>query len=86
MPMPLIWLTSLLCISGAECCVSAGVVIRQLWKSVLNHWGISPAPFFPQLVKMAKRLKKEKVSVDIINFGEEVSWRPYALIIPYCNI
>lgn len=29
-----------------------------------------------QLVKMAKRLKKEKVNVDIINFGEEVgnSW------------
>lgn len=25
-----------------------------------------------QLVKMAKRLKKEKVNVDIINFGEEV--------------
>lgn len=29
-------------------------------------------PFF-QLVKLAKRLKKEKVNVDIINFGEEVS-------------
>lgn len=28
--------------------------------------------FFLQLVKMAKRLKKEKVSVDVINFGEEV--------------
>lgn len=27
----------------------------------------------PQLVKLAKRLKKEKVNVDIINFGEEVS-------------
>lgn len=26
-----------------------------------------------QLVKLAKRLKKEKVNVDIINFGEEVS-------------
>lgn len=26
----------------------------------------------PQLVKLAKRLKKEKVNVDIINFGEEV--------------
>ncbi len=25
-----------------------------------------------QLVKLAKRLKKEKVNVDIINFGEEV--------------
>lgn len=25
-----------------------------------------------QLVKMAKRLKKEKVNVDIVNFGEEV--------------
>jgi len=25
------------------------------------------------LVKLAKRLKKEKVNVDIINFGEEVS-------------
>lgn len=30
-----------------------------------------------QLVKMAKRLKKEKVNVDIINFGEEV--RKYGL-------
>lgn len=31
---------------------------------------------FPQLVKLAKRLKKEKVNVDVINFGEEVtgSW------------
>lgn len=27
---------------------------------------------FSQLVKLAKRLKKEKVNVDIINFGEEV--------------
>lgn len=27
----------------------------------------------PKLVKLAKRLKKEKVNVDIINFGEEVS-------------
>lgn len=26
-----------------------------------------------KLVKLAKRLKKEKVNVDIINFGEEVS-------------
>jgi hypothetical protein len=26
-----------------------------------------------QLVKLAKRLKKEKVNVDIVNFGEEVS-------------
>lgn len=31
---------------------------------------ISPSS---QLVKLAKRLKKEKVNVDIINFGEEVS-------------
>ena len=31
---------------------------------------LSPAS---QLVKLAKRLKKEKVNVDIINFGEEVS-------------
>lgn len=29
--------------------------------------------FIPKLVKLAKRLKKEKVNVDIINFGEEVS-------------
>lgn len=29
-----------------------------------------------QLVKLAKRLKKEKVNVDIINFGEEVSTDP----------
>lgn len=25
-----------------------------------------------QMVKMAKKLKKEKVNIDIINFGEEV--------------
>ena len=25
-----------------------------------------------QLVKLAKRLKKEKVNVDVVNFGEEV--------------
>ncbi len=31
----------------------------------------SPNPF--QLVKLAKRLKKEKVNVDVINFGEEVT-------------
>ena len=36
-------------------------------------------PFVPQLVKMAKRLKKEKVSVDIINFGEEVSYSFYRI-------
>ncbi|MED6244716.1 hypothetical protein ATANTOWER_022205 [Ataeniobius toweri] len=30
-----------------------------------------PPPTPPKLVKMAKRLKKEKVNVDIINFGEE---------------
>ena len=27
----------------------------------------------PQLTKLAKRLKKEKVTVDIVNFGETVS-------------
>lgn len=32
-----------------------------------------PLMCFSQLVKMAKRLKKEKVSVDIVNFGEEVN-------------
>ena len=26
-----------------------------------------------QLIKLAKRLKKEKVAVDIVNFGETVS-------------
>lgn len=31
------------------------------------------ALLIPKLVKLAKRLKKEKVNVDIINFGEEVS-------------
>ncbi|NXF74748.1 PSMD4 ATPase, partial [Sclerurus mexicanus] len=31
-----------------------------------------PGPCPLQLVKLAKRLKKEKVNVDIINFGEEV--------------
>ena len=29
--------------------------------------------FFLQIVKLAKKLKKEKVNVDVINFGEEVS-------------
>ena len=28
--------------------------------------------FFIKLVKLAKKLKKEKVNVDIVNFGEEV--------------
>ena len=28
---------------------------------------------FLQLVKLAKKLKKEKVNVDVVNFGEEVS-------------
>lgn len=32
-----------------------------------------PPTCLTQLVKMAKRLKKEKVSVDIVNFGEEVN-------------
>ncbi len=27
---------------------------------------------FKQLIKLAKRLKKEKVNVDVVNFGEEV--------------
>ena len=27
----------------------------------------------PQLMKLAKRLKKEKVTVDVVNFGETVS-------------
>lgn len=40
-------------------------------KSVFtNKLSLQPVP--SQLVKMAKRLKKEKVNVDIINFGEEV--------------
>jgi hypothetical protein len=40
----------------------------MIWNRFLNF--LSPS----QLVKLAKRLKKEKVNVDIINFGEEVSW------------
>lgn len=43
---------------------------------------MSLVPLFTQLVKMAKRLKKEKVSVDIINFGEEVSQRLLFLLTP----
>jgi 26S proteasome regulatory subunit N10 len=31
-----------------------------------------------ELVKLAKRLKKEKVNVDIVSFGEEVS--------PWCKL
>ena len=27
---------------------------------------------FLQLVKLAKKLKKEKVNIDVVNFGEEV--------------
>lgn len=30
-----------------------------------------------QLVKLAKRLKKEKVNVDVINFGEEVTGQTF---------
>lgn len=39
-------------------------------------------PFFLQLVKLAKRLKKEKVNVDIINFGEEVRYQHFASFLP----
>lgn len=35
---------------------------------------LCPNSLFLQLVKLAKRLKKEKVNVDIINFGEEVGY------------
>lgn len=38
---------------------------------------LCPNPLFLQLVKLAKRLKKEKVNVDIINFGEEVGYQAY---------
>lgn len=38
---------------------------------------LCPNPLLLQLVKLAKRLKKEKVNVDIINFGEEVSFQAY---------
>uniref|UniRef100_A0A673HZ38 26S proteasome non-ATPase regulatory subunit 4 n=1 Tax=Sinocyclocheilus rhinocerous TaxID=307959 RepID=A0A673HZ38_9TELE len=37
------------------------------------------------LVKMAKRLKKEKVSVDIINFGEEVNTDKLAMFVNTLN-
>lgn len=37
---------------------------------------------FLQLVKLAKRLKKEKVNVDIINFGEEVRYQHFASFLP----
>lgn len=36
-------------------------------------WGERWLPYFFQIVKIAKKLKKEKVNVDVINFGEEVS-------------
>ena len=29
------------------------------------------------MVKMAKKLKKEKVNIDIINFGEEVQYEMF---------
>lgn len=29
---------------------------------------------FVQMVRLAKRLKKEKVNMDIVNFGEDVSF------------
>jgi len=32
-----------------------------------------------QIVKLAKRLRKEKVNVDVVNFGEEVG-------IEYCHV
>lgn len=42
---------------------------------------LCPTMLVWQLVKMAKRLKKEKVNVDIINFGEEVkTWFSWSLM------
>lgn len=41
--------------------------VRELW--AVSSWCCRVSL---QLVKLAKRLKKEKVNVDIINFGEEV--------------
>ncbi|NXY39509.1 PSMD4 ATPase, partial [Pomatorhinus ruficollis] len=49
--------------------VSFPAAIPQMFWNIPRIWGV-----FPQvkgLVKLAKRLKKEKVNVDIINFGEE---------------
>ena len=43
---------------------------------IIDHFFIQNAItyhlIFQQLVKLAKKLKKEKVNVDVINFGEEV--------------
>jgi hypothetical protein len=33
--------------------------------------------FIFQLVKLAKKLKKEKVQIDIVNFGEEVGFEEF---------
>lgn len=48
---------------------SEGLSTRQLLMDSFFDFGLLVA----KLVKLAKRLKKEKVNVDIINFGEEVS-------------
>lgn len=45
---------------------------------------LSPFLLNPKLVKLAKRLKKEKVNVDIINFGEEV--RVFSYLTQYCRL
>lgn len=36
-----------------------------------------------QLVKLAKRLKKEKVNVDIVNFGEEVKHTAFVSLLGF---
>ena len=48
------------------CCLTV-VTIAAL--SVVND---DICRFVSQLVKLAKRLRKEKVNVDVVNFGEEV--------------
>lgn len=45
------------------------VLVKALFVGAGFNFSISSL----QLVKLAKRLKKEKVNVDIVSFGEEVS-------------
>lgn len=60
--------------------LGAGQPIQDQIPHFCGIWALGqiPDPADPresphsQLVKLAKRLKKEKVNVDIINFGEEV--------------
>jgi len=39
----------------------------------MSSCSVNVCLFTSKLVKLAKKLKKEKVNIDIVNFGEDVS-------------